>query len=301
MIQTRRIGEARVTRVHEYAAPTHDPAFLFPDLPQAALDRDAPRLAPHHYVPALNRLIVAIQFWVIRHSGAVIVLDAGVGNGKPRAAPRMDRLNNQILPWLEAAGAAPEQVTHVVQTHMHCDHTGWNTVRDGDQWVPTFPNATYLIPRADFEHYREATRAAPDPIIDASLEDSVLPVIEAGLAEFVEDQPAPIAGCLTPDPVPGHSPGMISYRLRSGGEAAWFTADVFHSPLQILHPDLNTGYCVDPARARATRARVLAEAAETGELILPTHFGAPHAGHVRREADAYRFAPAPWPELDLPA
>ncbi|WP_102224172.1 MBL fold metallo-hydrolase [Acidimangrovimonas sediminis] len=300
MIQSRQIGRARVTRVLEYAAPTHDPAFLFPDLDQAELDALAPLVAPHHYVPSMNRLIVTIQIWIVQIDDKVILIDTGVGNAKTRKAPRMTQLNNRVPEWLAAAGAGFGQVTHVVQTHLHSDHTGWNTVLDGESWRPAFPNARYLFPRRDYDHWQEALSRGPDMTMDQSWEDSVTPVVEAGLVDFVEDDAGTILGCLGVEPVPGHTPGMLSYRLASEGEEGLFCADVFHSPLQILKPELNTAYCVLPEVARETRARVLAEAAERGTLIMPMHFGVPHCGTIRREGDGYRLEGASWPALTLP-
>lgn len=190
MIQTRQIGRARVTRVLEYSAPTHDPAFLFPGLAQADLDTMADRLAPHHYVPAMNRLIITIQMWVVQIDDKVIIIDTGVGNAKPRSAPRMKNLNIRVGEWLEAAGAGFDRVTHVVQTHLHADHTGWNTVLKDGVWVPAFPNARYLMPRKDYAYWTEAISKAPDIAMDNSWEDSVLPVIEAGLVDFMTRMPA---------------------------------------------------------------------------------------------------------------
>lgn len=300
MIQSRQIGDARVTRVLEYSGPTHDPAFLFPDLPQAELDAAASWLAPHHYVSHMNRLIVTIQLWVVHAGGNVIVIDTGVGNGKPRAAARMNMLNGLVLPWLEAAGAAPHQVTHVVHTHLHSDHVGWNTTNIDGRWAPTFPNARYLVPKTDFDYYKDALAREPDPIIDNAFADSVLPLVEAGLVDLVTDDARDVAGCLDVEPAPGHSPGMLTYRLRSNGEEGIFSADVMHSPLQIDKPLLNTRYCIFPDKARESRANLLARAVEREALIMPMHFGAPHCGYIRRQGDGFRFEGATWPELRLP-
>lgn len=300
MIQTRMIGRARVTRVLEYAAPTHDPAFLFPDLDPQELAAFAPLLAPHHYVPAMNRLVVTIQLWVVAIDDKVIVIDTGVGNRKTRKAARMNSLNTLVPEWLKAAGAGFDDVTHVVQTHLHSDHTGWNTVLDGDVWRPAFPKARYLMPKADFAFWDQKLASGPDMTMDSSWDDSVLPVVEAGLVDWVDDSAGTILGCLDVEPVPGHTPGMLSYRLRSEGEEGLFCADVFHSPLQILKPDLNTAYCALPDVARATRARVLQESAERNTLLMPMHFGAPHCGYVRRTDEGYRFVGAAWPDLVLP-
>lgn len=303
MIESRTIGRARITSLVEYAAPTHDPAALFPELPQAELTARAAALAPHHYIPAMNRLIVSIRLWIVQMEGRVIVIDTGVGNAKPRGAARMDRLNNRVAEWLEAAGAGFGAVTDVVMTHLHMDHTGWNTLPDGKGgWRPAFSNARYWAPERDFAHYEQTLPLGPDPIMDDSWADSILPLRDAGVLTLLPEGASVAAGLLRPDPVPGHTPGMTGYHLDTGEGQVFFCGDVFHSPLQIMMPEINTAYCALPDQARATRARVLDEAASSGTLLCPMHFGAPHCGYVRRERNGdYRFEGAPWPPLTLPA
>jgi glyoxylase-like metal-dependent hydrolase (beta-lactamase superfamily II) len=293
MMQSRMLGDIRISRVLEYAGPTHDPAFLFPDLPQAEVDRHAAWLNPTHYIASMNRLIVTIQLWIVHAGNNVIIIDSGVGNHKPRGAARMNMLNTLVMPWLEAAGAGPKDVTHVVHTHLHMDHVGWNTVKVDGKWVPTFPNARYLIPRADFDHFKHECAHGGSPIIDQSFDDSVLPVVDAGLVDFIDDQ-AEIAGCLGTEPAPGHCPGQLIYHIRSKEQAGIFCGDIMHSPLQIAIPDLNSTYCSDAKLARATRAKLLAHAADSGALLMPSHFGAPHCGYVRRKGSGYVFEGAPW-------
>lgn len=297
MLQSRMIGGARVTRVLEYSGPTHAPEFLFPEIPKAerdaAIAANLSWLAPHHYVAGMDRFIVTIQLWVVHAGGNVILIDTGVGSFKPRAAPRMDRLNTLVMPWLEAAGAAPHQVTHVVHTHLHTDHVGGNTVLQDGRWVPAFPNARYLVPKPEFDFWK-AQYDAGDRLVQAgSFEDSVLPIVAAGLADFY-DGSSELAGCLVPESVAGHAPGMFSFRLRSDGVEGMFSTDTMHSPIQIACPHWNDRYVLDGAMARTARARTLANAADRNALIMPMHFGAPYCGHVRRQGDGYVFAPADW-------
>lgn len=294
LMQTRRIGDVRITRVLEYSGPTHDPAQLFPTLPEAEVERLGRMVGPAHYVPAVNRLVVTNQVWVVHAGTNVILVDTGVGNFKPRRIPRMDMLNTVTLPWLEAAGAGRDAVTHVIHTHLHVDHVGWNTVHEGGRWVPTFPNARYVMPKLDFDFFQAQVAAGFSPLVDGSFADSVMPVVEAGLVEFVAEA-GEVADCLAIEPAPGHCPGMLTFRLRSGGEEAIFSADVMHSPVQVSTPELNTAYCSDPGQARATRAALLARAATREALIMPAHFGAPYCGYIRRQGDGYAFEPAEWP------
>ena len=294
MIHHHTIGDARVTGVIEYSGPTHDPAFLYPAVDKAerdaVLQANASWLAPNHYVPHMDRLIVTIQLWVVQAGGNTIVIDTGVGNRKPRAAERMDRLNTLVMPWLESIGAGPQQVTHVVMTHLHTDHVGWNTVEKDGRWVPTFPKARYLFPKDEFDYWKGLYDKGDKDVNQGSFADSVLPVLDAGLGDFM-DGTAEVAGCLAPEPVPGHAPGMLSFRLRSRGEEGLFCADILHNAIQIVRPDWNDRYCLWPDKALESRAAGLKRACERGALLMPMHLGAPYCGYVRRQGDGYRFEP----------
>lgn len=291
MISTRTIGDAVVTNVVEYSGPTHDPAIVFPGLSADDLASFAPTFAPHHYVPAMNRFIVTIQLWVVRFGGNVVVIDTGVGNAKSRPAARMNMLNSLVLPWLEAAGAGPDQVTHVVNTHLHSDHVGWNTRLDDGRWVPTFPKARYLLPKIDFDLFDGQFRGGNAMASAGSFVDSVMPILDAGLVNFVEPGQM-IAGLLEVEPLPGHTPGQYGLRLRSQGQEGMFCADVFHSPMQIAIPGLNTAFCMLPHQAQATRRALLPLLVERRALMMPCHFGAPYCGCVDGSAEAgFRFIP----------
>ena len=295
MIHHHTIGDAKVTGVIEYSGPTHDPAFLYPAVDkaerEAVLKANANWLAPNHYVPHMDRLVVTIQLWVVRAGGNVIVIDTGVGNKKPRpTAARMDQLNTLTMPWLESIGAGPEQVTHVVHTHMHTDHVGWDTVLQDGRWVPAFPKAKYLYPRDEFDYWK-AEYAKDRSVNQGSFEDSVLPIVDAGMADFMDGK-AEVAGCLAPEPVPGHAPGMLSFRLRSRGEEGLFCADILHNAIQIVRPDWNDRYCLWPDKAFASRAAGLQRACERGALLMPMHLGSPYCGYVRRQGGGYAFEAA---------
>jgi len=110
-------------------------------------------------------------------------------------------------------------------------------------------------------------------------------VLDAGLGDFM-DGTAEVAGCLAPEPVPGHAPGMLSFRLRSRGEEGLFCADILHNAIQIVRPDWNDRYCLWPDKALESRAAGLKRACERGALLMPMHLGAPYCGYVRRQGDS---------------
>jgi len=295
MIDTRMIGDVRVTRIHEYSGPTHDPKFLLPDLSQDLLESNREWMSPQHWIPLMNKLILTVQLWVVHAGSNIIVVDTGVGNRKPREGmARMHNLNSLVLEWLEAAGAPPDKVTHVAITHLHMDHVGWNTRWLDERWTPTFPNARYYLPQDDFL-FCESGRNKQEglDVFGASFHDSVMPVVDAGLAVMMKPG-MEIADCLQVEDARGHSPGQVAFRIRSRGEEAIFSGDICHNPIQIVHPHVNSGYCIWPDQARKTRMEFLANAADREALVLPVHFGQPYAGFVRREGSGYRFEPLLW-------
>jgi glyoxylase-like metal-dependent hydrolase (beta-lactamase superfamily II) len=289
MIRSWSIGDIRVTRLIEYYGPTHDPATTFPEFDRARFERHVTGLPPGDWLPRIGRLVIAVQIWIVFAGENVILVDTGVGNHKPRPAARMNRLNTLVPHWLAAAGVTPEAVTHVAMTHLHNDHMGWNTVLEDGAFVPTFPNAQYLVPRQDFAYFKDLLDRgdAPDP----SLEDSLLPVFESGLVRFIDRQPV-IAGVLEVQRAAGHTPGHTIYWIESNGMRGVFCGDVFHHPIQICEPDWNTAFCVSPREARAVRHALLDSAAASGALVMPCHFPPPGAGYIRRTGDGYRFEPA---------
>jgi glyoxylase-like metal-dependent hydrolase (beta-lactamase superfamily II) len=222
-----------------------------------------------------------LHTWLIRSQGAIILLDTGAGNGKERPyAPAYAHHDTAYLDNLRAAGVSPEDVDIVINTHLHVDHVGWNTRLEGRDWVPTFPNARYLICEPDFLFWDPVR--TPRPPGDGNqnvFEDSVRPVQRAGLVDLWAGQHR-INSELVLQAEPGHTPGSSVLRLQSSGAGALFVGDILHSPAQIGDPDVNSCFCEDPAMARATRRRLLAEAADRSLLVFPGHFGGHSACRV---------------------
>ena len=214
-----------------------------------------------------------------------------MGNHKTRHFPPFHMRDNPYLARLREAGASPDDVDYVFCTHLHSDHVGWNTRLDNGRWVPTFPNAKYLFSKADVEAFdprRGAQGGAGAD--DHTFFDSVLPVMEAGLAEIVEGEHE-VGDGMTIIPAPGHSPGHCYLRVEDGQDSGLFTGDSMHHPLQIAAPDVNSFACVDAEAARASRRKILEECCDHNRLLIPGHFAAPHNGRVSRKGQGFRFHP----------
>ena len=154
MIQSRKIGDVELNQVVEFIGPTHDLDWMLPGIPRSAFEANAQWLEPNFWMARTNRLVFAMQLWVLKARDRAILIDTGVGNGKKRASRHQTMINTPAIDWLEAIGAAPDKITHVVHTHLHGDHIGWNTRDDGGRWVPTFPNATYFAPADDWAAFK---------------------------------------------------------------------------------------------------------------------------------------------------
>jgi glyoxylase-like metal-dependent hydrolase (beta-lactamase superfamily II) len=283
------IGDVEITRVQELAGPGKaTPGFLFPDSDPGFWTANSDRLDPDFYDSGTGTLRTVLHTWLITSQGRRILVDTGAGNNKERPyATVYGHHDTAYLANLAAAGVAPEDVDIVVNTHLHVDHVGWNTRLEGREWVPTFPNATYLMPAEDFEYWNPVKHPRPPGDGNQNVfEDSVAPVHAAGLAHLWSGEHRIDSG-LVLQTHPGHTPGSSVLRLESGGAGALFVGDILHSPVQIAAPDVNSCWCEDQAMARATRRRLLAEAADRRLVVFPGHFGGHSACSVAADGDAF--------------
>ncbi|MEU0794980.1 MBL fold metallo-hydrolase [Amycolatopsis sp. NPDC005961] len=289
------LGDVTVTRVQEFSGSVEmTPAEFFPGSPRASWEANRAWLAPDFWNPETDEVHAAVQTWLLRSEGRTILVDTGVGNHKERPyAALWGHRDTAFLDTLAAAGVRPADVDLVINTHLHTDHVGWNTRLEGRSWVPTFPNATYLLPRRDFDFWNPANehKSVFGRGNQNVFEDSVAPVHEAGLTELW-DGSYRIDGNLRLELAPGHTPGSSVLHLESGGDRALFAGDLVHTPQQIVEPEVNSCFCEDAAEARATRHKLLGAAAETGALVFPAHLPGPGGVQVRR--DGSRFAITDW-------
>ncbi|WP_158893337.1 MBL fold metallo-hydrolase [Amycolatopsis anabasis] len=289
------LGNVEITRVVELTARGLPRDFVFPDVALDHWQRHENWLAPEFLDPAADEVRTMIQTWLIRSEGRTILIDTGIGNGRERPyMPFFAHLDTNYLDELAAAGVRPEDVDVVINTHVHGDHVGWNTVLADREWRPTFPNAEYLIARADFEYWNPENeiRTRSGRQSQNVFEDSVAPVHRAGQTVLWEGDHYDVDANLRIVPAPGHTPGSAVVRLRSGTEHAVFAGDLLHSPLQIAEPDCGPSFDEDEAQARVARRRLLEWTADHNALLFPAHFPGAGAAEVRR--DGGKFAVKEW-------
>jgi len=268
------IGDIKITRVVEMEV-AGGTKFILPDATRDAclpIDWMQP-----HFMDSEGNLIMSIHALVIDTGDYRIVVDTCIGNDKQRNVPAWTNLQTDFLEKLSAAGYPRESIDAVMCTHLHVDHVGWNTMLIDGEWVPTFPNARYLIAEKEWRYWdAHEDEEAYGPV----LQDSVRPVVEAGLVDFVGETHELCAGVQL-EPTPGHTPGHVSVHITSQDAEALITGDCIHHPVQMTRTDWCSSADFDQVEGRATREDLLKRYVDHNILIIGTHFATPTAGHIK--------------------
>lgn len=283
-------GSMTVTCIPDMANVAWPAKAIFAGLTRNDLEAAAERSPAGTVDPAGETVRLSFNCYVIETPGYVALIDGGIGNGKDRPhRPAWHRRDTGFLEILAALGIVPERIDIVVNTHLHADHVGWNTVRDGEGWRPTFPNARYVVSEGELRHW-SSIHAADPQALHGAFADSVLPIMESIGFEAVASD-AQVAPWLRLRPAPGHSPGMVVVSLETGQGEVLFLADAIHHPLQLGDDTVICNFCEDPELARETRRALLAAAADARSVLAPYHFPAPVFGRLSAEAASLRFVP----------
>ena len=203
----------------------------------------------------------------------------------------MHMLSTNYMRDMQSEGYQPEDIDFVLCTHLHVDHVGWNTRLVDGKWVPTFPNAKYIMDKKDLDFWGSIDADTDIDFMQVQrqvFEDSLMPVINAGLAQPV-DAPSIICEGVRLISTPGHTPGHVSVVLESEGQTGLITGDFIHHPIQFHDPALVSPFDVDNEMAIETRRRIFGEYADTPTLIIGTHFAGPTAGTLVTENGTYRL------------
>lgn len=286
-----RIGNTSIYRLADIDRIAWPATALFRDLSVDRLHAIAPRVPAGTIDIETSTIRISFNSYLIRMPDRVVLVDTGVGNDKERPdRPAWHRRKGRFLETMKLLGFSPQSVDIVVNTHLHADHVGWNTTLVSGRWTPTFPNARYIVPAEEFDHWSRRFEASEDgQTLHGAFDDSVLPLDRAGVLDKVPADHEILPG-LRLEPAFGHSPGMCVLKLDAYGETVIFTADVLHHPLQLVERDLASNFCADSTEARAARESLIAQSLDRKSILAPYHFQGPGFGRIERRGRRLQYS-----------
>jgi glyoxylase-like metal-dependent hydrolase (beta-lactamase superfamily II) len=249
--------------------------------PRALADAVAQGDLPTDVVP------LQINALLVETGGQLVLVDTGYG----AVSPNPD--GGKLPLALRAEGIAPEEIDLVLLTHLHFDHVGGALDSAGK---PAFPNARYLVNRAEHAFW-----LAEPSLVELPIPDDVKGFVRqvardtaTALKERIE-RVAPgdeVAPGVTVVAAPGHTPGHVGVEVVSGEERLLHVADAASVPvLHLAHPDWFPKVEFWPAQSLATRYQLLDRAAAENLLVQTYHFPFPGLGRVRADGDDWIWEP----------
>ena len=225
-----------------------------------------------------NRVLTGLNSVVVRNDELTILIETGVGNKLPEKMRKIHGMPAKLLDNLAASGIAPEDIDIVINSHLHFDHAGWNTVIKKGKPVPTFPNAVYYSQKEEWVHAHENQR---DGV--SYFSDNYDPLVENGQMKLLEGD-GEICPGVSVRIYPGHTRAMQGILLRSGGHTACYIGDLIPTS---AHLDLNwvMGFDLYPLQSIENRKKYYAEAVPEKWLTMFTHDPDIPWGYVEKKED----------------
>jgi glyoxylase-like metal-dependent hydrolase (beta-lactamase superfamily II) len=274
-IQRFRVGDLEVVRVVELEFPLGREVLPVGRDPAALAERAA--WARPHFVTDEGAIVFCVSTVGLVSEGRRVLIDPCMSfdlrRGNPDIEEKAEAFLDDLLP---RAGFAPEAVDLVVNTHL--DGVGWNVRPGSEGWRPSFPKARVVFTRSELDRIEHG---------DFPEKETLRPLLDAGAVDAVE-APCSVSAHVRLSPSPGHTPGNVDVWIESEGAAAVVVGDHLLSPLQCADPDW-TGLDMEPEAAPGVRRALLEECEACDALVIGPHFGAPGAGRVRRDGEAWRL------------
>ena len=211
-----------------------------------------------------NRVPSGLNSLVIRTGDHTVLVETGIGNKLPERTAKIYGQPAQLLENLASAGVAPEDIDIVINTHLHFDHCGWNTVRSAGNVSATFPKATYYVQEGEWRHAHENQRDGVSYFVE-----NYDPLVESGQMKLLQGDKEIVPG-ISVAVFPGHTRNMQAVVVQSGGQTACYISDLIPTS---AHLDLNwvMGFDLYPVETIESRKRYYARAVPEKWLTVFTH------------------------------
>ncbi len=278
------VGGAKITSISDGTIPLNIPklmhgnaAFMKKQLKNSFLSEDVE---------------TSIYLFLIEKDGRKILVDTGAGE-----LLRKVNIGGKLFDGLKAAGISPSDITDILITHIHLDHSGGLTIAGKRM----FPNAVVHIGKPDVDFFlnpdiakTSTYRPAALPTAFEEAVQTVKPYVDSGQVRTF-DKTTEILPGITATLHPGHTPGSAFYTLVSNEQTIVFMADTVHvAELQFANPKITIEFDYNRKQAAASRAKAFADFSRSGVLVAGAHLPYPGIGHIQATGKSYRFVSVPF-------
>jgi glyoxylase-like metal-dependent hydrolase (beta-lactamase superfamily II) len=285
LLQSTNVGALKVHAI-QAGGQRLDGGAMFGVVPKPLWERRIP-------ADERNRIALGMRCLLIEHPSGLVLVDSGLGNKENEKFIAIYGIENggangrtALEDGLARLGVRPEDVSLVINTHLHFDHAGGNTFRDEAGAIrPSFPKARYVVQRGEYAyatHTNERTAAS-------YFDPNFVPLHEAGVLDLIEGEREVVDG-IRVLPSPGHVPYHQSVLIESEGAAALFLGDLVPTAAHLPLPWI-MGYDVEPLVTLESKRRILARAVEQDWLVVFEHDASVAWGRVRHDGKAYGLVP----------
>jgi len=211
-----------------------------------------------------NRIPLGLNSILVQTGEKNILIETGIGNKLNQKMVEIYGQPAELLDHLDKVDIAPDDIDIVINSHLHFDHCGWNTVRRNDAIVPAFPKATYCVQEGEWKHAHEGQR---DSV--SYLHENYDPLVESGRMQLLKGTQEIVPG-ISVEVFPGHTRDMQAIMIQGGGKTACYISDLIPTS---AHIEVNWGMSFDlyPLETIESRKRYYARAIPEKWLTMFTH------------------------------
>ena len=230
-----------------------------------------------------SKIGMNVGSFIIHTDSRTVLVDTGLG----KLDHHLEQTAREtLIGEIDAAGFQPQNIDTVFLTHMHMDHVGTNMTETDHGWVPTFPNARYVVSKADWTLFGSRVNTRPF----AYLKEQIQPLIDADVLDLIEGE-INITDEITTLPPPGHTPGHPSLLISSAGEQADIVGDAAHVPPQIEETHWSPAPDRDKDKSSESRSMMMDLIEKEHALVASGHFPSPGFGNIVRVNSRRKFIP----------